>query len=412
MSTFAHRIPPSRPPAARSGLAVFPGRRSDLPAASEPEIFHSAAAIDVAAWDAVRGPHDPFMDVRFLGAVETSMARDTTVRHVLFRDAVGRPAAAACISSFAADGAVLAGPGVAGTLARGLRRVSPWLVTYRIAFGGLPVSAGQSHLRLAPGVDAGPILAALDRILESFARAEGCTCVVLKEFADDEAAAVAPAADLGYVRADSLPVHQLALPPCDFDAWVARLPRKRRADVRTAARKFAAGGLRLVTTSDSDLVDRLFTADVHRLYEAVVARSHTRLELLPREFFPAVVRALPDAAEMSFVLAGRHVVGFSLGVCSGAEYRPLFLGLDYALNRDHDLYFNLLYAAVGTALRRGARLLVLGQTADRCKSTKFGSGQVARRLFVRGVGPVMRPAVRLLAGHLFPPRPITVPFTA
>lgn len=180
-------------------------------------------------------------------------------------------------------------------------------MTYPIAFCGLPVSAGQSHLRVAPGVDPGPILAALDG-----------------------------------------------------------LPRKRRADARAAARKFAAGRLRMLTTSDPDLVDRLVTPDVHRLYEAVVARSETRLELLPAAFFRGVVRALPDGAEMIFALDGDRVVGFSLNL--------------------------------------------VARTAYGCKAMKFGSGQVARHLFIRGVGFAMRHAVRLAAGQLFPPRPITVPF--
>lgn len=391
-------------PAAR--VAVSPTTRPHPVA----EILDSAAAIDIAAWDALRGRDDPFMDVRWLRAVEASLARDATFRYVLFRDATGRPAASACLATYAADGAVLAGHGLAGRVARGLRRISPWLVTYPIAFCGLPVSAGQSHLRVAPGVDPGPVLAALDGLLESFARERRARCIVLKEFGDDELPLVASAPHLGYVRADSLPVHQVALPPGDFAAYLAGLPRKRRADARTAARKFAAGRLRMLTTSDPDLVDRLFTPDVHRLYEAVVARSETRLELLPAAFFRGVVRALPDGAEMIFALDGDRVVGFSLNLFARTAYRPLFLGLDYARNRDHDLYFNLLYAAVDNALRHGSRLIVLGQTADRCKAMKFGSGQVARHLFIRGVGFAMRHAVRLAAGHLFPPRPITVPF--
>ncbi|MFM7108337.1 MAG: GNAT family N-acetyltransferase [Planctomycetaceae bacterium] len=394
---------------AAARIAAVPAPR---PASFAAEVRDSAGAIDVAAWDALRGRHDPFMDVRWLRAVETSLARDASFRHVLFRDAAGRPVASACLSTYAADGAVLAGHGVAGRVARGLRRISPWLVTYPIAFCGLPVSAGQGHLRVAPGVDPTPILAALDVILESFARERRARCIVLKEFGDDELPLVASAPGLGYVRADSLPVHQVALPPGDFESYVAGLPRKRRADARAAARKLAAGGLRTLTTSDPDLIDRLVTPETHRLYEAVVARSETRLEVLPAAFFRAVVRAVPDSSEMCFLLDGDRVVGFCLSMFDGAAYRPLFLGLDYAHNRAHDLYFNILYAAIGNALHRGSRLVVLGQTADHCKATKFGSGQVARHLFVRGVGFAMRHVVRLAAPHLFPPRPITVPFDA
>ncbi|HTI50928.1 MAG TPA: hypothetical protein VL475_08255, partial [Planctomycetaceae bacterium] len=116
-------------------------------------VWHSVDEIDVPLWNRLRDPHDLFMDVRLLRAVEISMARDATFRYVLFRDEAGVPAASACICTYSVDGTVLADEGLARWLANGLKRISQALVMYKIVFCGLPFSGGQSHLRFAPGVD-------------------------------------------------------------------------------------------------------------------------------------------------------------------------------------------------------------------------------------------------------------------
>ena len=41
----------------------------------------------------------------------------------------------------------------------------------------------------------------------------------------------------------------------------------------------------------------------------------------------------------------------------------MYAGIDYPLNRDYDLYFNLMYAGFDRALRKGVKRIHVGQTA-------------------------------------------------
>jgi predicted N-acyltransferase len=392
-------------------LSVFREQRDDRRLTTyEAQVWAAVDEIDTTAWNHLRTPHDLFMDVRLLRAVEASMARDATFRYVLFRDADGKPAASACLCTYSVDGTVLVEKGFARRMACALKRISPVLVTYKIVFCGLPFSGGQSHLRFAEGVDQRAILTALDGMLRTIAREDGAKCIVLKEFQEHELSAVEAAGDLGYLRADSLPMNQLGLEHADFEGFLGSLHNKKRYEARKSIKKFSEGGLRMVTTSDPDEVDRLFTPEVHRMYDAVVSRSDTKLEMLPVEFFREMVRQLPGNCEISFAMDGDTVRGFGLCLFSETEYHPLFLGVDYDRNRDYDLYFNMMYASVAEALRNRTKLVLLGQNADQCKTIKLTSYQTPRFFYIKGVGFIMENVIRLLSKQLFPARPVTVPF--
>lgn len=398
----------------KSVVATGPSRRAALFGQQGPctqhtiEVWNSIDEIDRAAWDSLRGSPDLFMDVRLLRVVETSMARDASFRYVLFRDGSGRPAASACLCVYAVDGTLLADEGIARRAACALKRISTKLVTYKILFCGMPFSGGQSHLRFAPGADHATIIELLDGLMRSLAREAGAKCIVFKEFEQHELAALETVERLGYQRADSLPMNQLRLEHATYDAYLAGLHNRKRYEIRKSLKKLADGGVRLHTTSDVAEIERLYSPEVHQMYEAVVGKATTKLERLPREFFLEMARQLPENSEFCFLMKDEQVLGFGLCLFAGGWYHPLFMGVAYDRNRDFDLYFNIMYRAVADALRHGTRELTLGQDSDEFKRSKLGSFQTPRYFHIKGVGFVMETAIRLLSKQLFPPRPLLV----
>ena len=80
------------------------------------EIYDSIRRVDWAEWNSLRDPQsDPFMDPRFIEAVENSMGDQCRFRHIVIRDAQRRPMATVCLSSFVIGGSSLA-KGTAGKL--------------------------------------------------------------------------------------------------------------------------------------------------------------------------------------------------------------------------------------------------------------------------------------------------------
>ncbi|HEY7254658.1 MAG TPA: GNAT family N-acetyltransferase [Methylomirabilota bacterium] len=393
--------PPARPAApappdapARTGATRYHVRlvdtAGDLPAA------------DWAAGREVAG--HVFMDPRFLGAVEHAFLGQARFFHALVYDEATRPQAWASLCSFPVDVTTLAGPGVQSVV-RGIRLALPRLGLLRTFFVGLPVSLGQSHLAIAPGADAAAVIDALGEAVEQTAAREGAWLVVWKEF--DEAAAARldpPLRTRGYRRAESPPMHELDGRFADFAAYCAALTSHYRSDVRRSERKFRVSGLRVVHLRDPEEIRRVYTADVHRLYEAVVARATVKLETLPVEFFRELTRRLPGLVSLTAIHDGERIVAFNWGMMDGRVHHFLFCGMDYSAARDADLYFNLMYHQLDDALRRGPVRIEVGQTADMFKA-RLGCRPAPRYFYVKGGRPAARAALARGFRLVFPDRP-------
>lgn len=85
----------------------------------------------------------------------------------------------------------------------------------------------------------------------------------------------------------------------------------------------------------------------------------------------------------------------------------MYAGLDFSLDDDMDLYFNLHYAALDRALRSGVSKIEFGVTADAFKA-RLGCYAEPLHFFMKGVGPVMSLIVRYGSKVLLNRKP-TVP---
>jgi predicted N-acyltransferase len=391
--------PPSAPP------ADYPARRAASARASYRVRFvYHAADLPATPWmDVRRVAPTVFMDPRFLTALERAFAGQGRFVHALVVDPRDRPMAWASLCTFPVDVLTLAGPGVQ-SIARGARSFWPRLGCLRTLFVGLPVSLGQSHLVMAPEAEPAAVVAALDASLDEIAAREGAWLVVWKEFDPAGAARLAPLLDRGYRRAESPAMHELDVRFKDFADYRAALKSHYRNDVRRSERKFRASGLVVAQLSDAEAIRRLYTPEVHRLYEAVVARSSVKLEVLPIEFFHELTRQLPGLVTLTVIARDDRVVAFNWGLMDGRVHHYLFCGIDYAAAGDADLYFNLMYHQLDDALRRSPERIEVGQTADTFKA-RLGCRATPRCFFVKPCGAAAALAIRHGFGLLFPERP-------
>ncbi len=243
----------------------------------------------------------------------------------------------------------------------------------------------------------------LDTLLRTLARREGASAIVFKEMDEEQSLDMDGLSRRGYWRADSPPMYELAKPFDSFVAYRDALKAHSRTKVRKSQRKLVDAGCRVVHLEDPTEIARVYTPEVHRLYEAVVEKSDLKLEVLPREFFLELAQALSGQARLVVVYRAEHVVGFAWSLAGDRDYHFLFLGLDYSQNTEADLYFNLVYESFDDAFRSGAEIVHVGQTADAFK-TLLGCSGTPRYLYARGVGPIVSWVLRKCAGLLFPPR--------
>ena len=315
------------------------------------EVYNSIRQVNPDEWNSLREPHDLFMDHRFIESVEDSMKRESRFRHVVVRDSQGRPMAIACLSSFSIGGATLA-KGTLGKILAGIEKVAPWLVRSKLILCGLPVSAGQSHVRFAPEADREAALRIIDKVARKFARKEWARLIVFKEIDPDGCRDLAPLVSIGYRQADSYPVNVALSKFRDLEDYFTHVHWKRRGKLRRSRRIFEKSGLRIVDRLGSEGAAELYTDDVHRLYTAVADKSEVEFGYLPADFFRELARRLPDNTIYTYVYQGDKVVGFMASLFNETSIHGLFAGLDYSLNSECELYFNLLFHFFDIALKR------------------------------------------------------------
>lgn len=355
-------------------------------------------------WHAACGGHaDAVMDPRFLAAVEKSMATEASFRNVVFRDQTGEPAGAAFLSLFTVDGLLLASARWK-KIATQVRRLWSNFLRVPVLFCGCPVSTGESHLRIAAGADHFTMLRQLDRLLVYLAWKQQTPAIVFQDFGPREIARTDALLDLGYVRADSLPMNYFPTRFRDFDQFCDSLRSRYRRQIVRSRKKLQRAGLRVVHLRGGMGFDRLYTDEVHRLYLAVHSRAPIQLERLPAQFFRELARQFPEDSAFTLICQGERVVGFTCGLFHQQAYHNFFCGFDYELNAEAELYFNLLFADLDYALQQNVSSIQIGQTADQYKE-RVGCYREPRYLYIKVREPGLQLLLRAAGTSLFPPAP-------
>jgi predicted N-acyltransferase len=351
-------------------------------------------------WNSLIGDSDTLaMDLRLLSAFQNTMTAQCQCWGVLLRES-GRAVAAAALCRFEVDGLDTTGP-LMLKLARLVRRIWPGFVKFNVLFCGLPVPSGASHLRIAPGIDPTPVVNEMHRLMRELARKERARLIVFKELDEASLRHLERLESLGYVRGEVPPSHLLDLPFASFGEYCDALQSRYRRQIRVSQRKFETDGVRSEQVTGSLIADVL-TDDVHKLYLAVWENAKYRLEILPGEFFREVARRFGERASMTVFRRDQQIVGFVFAVSDGVVLHNLFSGINYELNAQADLYFNLCYQDIDYALRRGLTQIHLGQTSDEFKA-RIGCRQQPLWFRVRATNPVVHWALRALSKWVFPP---------
>ena len=105
-------------------------------------------------------------------------------------------------------------------------------------------------------------------------------------------------------------------------------------------------------------------------------------------------------------MQGDTVYAFGVVLFSEQVAYPLYVGVDYDLNAEYDLYFNAMYAMLQISLKRGVQLVSWGQTTDEFKRDKLSCYQTPRHFFIKGTNWLIATAIDLLFDQLFPKRVI------
>jgi predicted N-acyltransferase len=367
-------------------------------------VYESIADCDAQDWDAVIAASgaEVYISREFLAAIEDAHAGEFRFLYALAYEA-GRPVACASFCTFPID-PVLMSDGAVRQIAKAVSKVAPFIRRQKIIMCGPPASVGGNQLAIVPDAPREEVLRALHEAAVSFARREGANFVAFKELLDAECEKLEHLAKLGYGKYPSVPTHKFDRTFSSFDGYCKALRSKHRYTVKKSIKKARAAGLRHERITDPDAIVRLYTPELHRLYEQVVLSAKTRMELLPISFFHALARRMAGKVGLMVFYHEDRIVGYCWNVNDGARHYGLFAGVDRDASPELDLYFNMLYADMEFAFASGAKKVSMGQAADTFKA-RLGCVQLPLWFYLAPLGPIGALMIRLFSKLMFPTPP-------
>jgi GNAT acetyltransferase-like protein len=367
-------------------------------------IFNSIEHADAAEWQRVRSASNASIatDPRFLAAVETSMKEVEKFWHIILYDGNSAPVACTSVSATTVDLVDFADPALARLI-----RLTPLkfsrLRHSKLLIGGLPIGTGNHTLALTQRSASAEILPLLDRVVCDLAAEVRADAIVYKEFAEGDLTWTEPLLGLGYHRLPTPPSYSFRSEFDDFAQYCAALRGHYRGQIDRSRRKLRDAGLDIVVLSDPEEIVQAYTSEVHALYHQMADRAAVKMEVLPIELLHQLALRLNGQIELLAIRKDGRIVTFASCLHAQSSYYTMYGGLDYRLNHEFDLYFNLLYALLERGLQKRASTIVFGMGSDAVK-TRIGCHAEPLYVYVKGRGPLMSFIVGAAGRLLIAPR--------
>lgn len=366
------------------------------------ELYQSIDDVNAEEWrDICRRSGNVYLDPRFLKGVEVAFAADAQFWYAIYRDEAGTAVAATCFSRYLIDCALMAPP-VVQRLAATVRTFWRRFLKYKVLLCGIPVSTCDSQLAIADEADPARVVAGLSDAAMQIARQARCRLISFKEFSPELAARINGLTDHGFLKARSVYAYHLEGNFESFNNYLASRPKRTRAKIRKSLRSFEDAGLTCEQLRGRDAA-HLLTPEFHQFYLNVLDRAKVRFERLPEEFFPQMARQLPDESCFTIARQGDKIIGFCFGIAGADQHVMLFVGRDYDVTPEADLYFNLIYRGLDQGLTSGVRAVHIGASSDEFKQ-QIGCRGSWLSVYVKAVKPLSQILLKQVFGLLFDTR--------
>jgi predicted N-acyltransferase len=211
-------------------------------------------------------------------------------------------------------------------------------------------TAGEGHLGTCRPEDAEWVARALHSCLKLFARESRASLVVLKDFPSIYREPLRRFSSNGYTRVASMPATRLSLRYGGFEEYVASLGKATRKNLRRKFRQTAKKApIELEVVTDVTPV----VHEIYPLYLQVHGRSKLRFEKLTPEYFSRLGLELPERTRFFIWRQEGKAIAFSLCLVHDGVIYDEYLGLDYQVAYELNLYFYTLRDIITWALGQG-----------------------------------------------------------
>ncbi len=271
-----------------------------------------------------------------------------------------------------------------------IRKIWPRFLKMRTLMIGC--AAGEGHLEIDPQ----------DLAAELPVLAKQCHArlIVMKEFPSRYRTALATLD--GFTRVPSMPMTRLKIDYDDFDDFMARkLSKPTRKNLRRKLRAADSSQPPIELQVVEDVTP--YVEEIYPLYLAVFQRSKLHFEKLTKEFLSSIGGRMPDKVRFFIWRRGGKAIAFSLCMIHNDTIYDEYLGLDYGVAFDLNLYFTTIRDIINWAIAQGMQWYVSSALNYEPK-LHLKSELVPLDLYVAHTSPLINAAMRHVLPLLEPTR--------
>ena len=146
--------------------------------------------------------------------------------------------------------------------------------------------------------------------------------------------------------------------------------------INSFSKKYRNRGKNILKASSSLTKTRLNISEIetyndvlYALYLQVFEHAKFKLAPLSKTYFKDIAVAQPNSFYIDAWFNHEQIVSFSSGFYCATELEAHYIGFDYDLNKEYDLYQTILYSFIEEAILQKKSSINLGRTASEIKST-------------------------------------------
>ncbi len=174
-------------------------------------------------------------------------------------------------------------------------------------------------------------------------------------------------ADRGYQKPWDDEVMNMNVAPTwtNLQDYTADLSRKYKA----RANKIIEAAKPLTLTQLTEKQVTAYATEINTLFNAVVQQQTFVLTEPASNYLSVLKKLYKDTFEVFGFFEGEKLVAFYSGFVTESSYEMYYVGFDYALNNQYQLYFNMLFCGLERAIVLGKKTLKLSRTSFDAKAS-------------------------------------------
>ncbi len=340
------------------------------------------------------------MDLEVLGIFQRTLSDQCRCSGLMLKDQQQQLVGCAALCVFPVELIETNAPMVI-RLRDAVRRLWPTFLRINVVFCGLPVPSGSSHLVVKEDADVVAIIEEVERNMRILAKKHRGMLLVFKELNELDAPLATTLSAQRYVYGGIPPMHLFERAFADFGDYMRALKSRYRMQIARSQKKLEEAGFEVLQGRGNSFFNEHFDAHAYSLYVEVQQRAARKLELMTPAFFSEMAARLDNEVLLTVSRKEGRVCAFTFSITRGRTHYNMYSGLDYALSREGDLYFNLFYNDMDRAFRDGVTSMHLGQTSDGFKS-RLGTRAQALWFFAKSPSAFINRILHQVAPLMFP----------